>query len=1107
MTTTTSNSTPEINLKKPDFRNETRLGLVLYGGVSLAVYMNGVCREFYNAMRGRGIYKLIKALTDSDIVVDIVSGTSAGGINGVLLSYAIANSYTDTLIDFEEFADIWRENGDISKLLRKVNLDKTNRDSALNGINSVLDGEGYYQKALFDAFENAKKENKDAPKDDWYSDFKELDLFITGTDVLGRIYQTFDNTGKIIDIKDHRSVFHLKYREDRDRKVDPNYSGDLLTVSKNDINTEFNDVEVTHQALAKLCRITSCFPVAFPVVTVKLDAENKISLTDSLQNEDLLIDKKLETWGTLLENRILPIKKPEDGYQLHFVDGGVLDNRPFSYTINTIYSRTTARPVNRQLFYLDPNPESFVGSSTFDEMKQPNIWEVINDSLISLPSYESIGKDLQEIKERNDKIRRYKLLRSSVSNDNTEIQGDGDEAKTRYFRTRLVALRDRVLPFFFDNKNLTTQKSLETTAELLTGLITNTEEIKGRKQKINEIVEQIDYLDSQYAFRHHNFLLAEIFSFMNSKPEDEYLHLKELANQISWLLELIKVIDEYIQKMFKSELVIQGFYKIVEPLIEKDMNEVSIDEKNRIRIESYQYLLDLFGFLLDIKNDPKLSFSTILEKFKTHLNNDAINQSENTFEYIVTPLSSNLNQKLEKINSNQEFKLIIKNKENDSEEIPLNIFKVLEDVSKDLIKNSGLSDSFDKFQEIDQIIYPYEYLADIQGKDSIEVIRISPNDADRGFGKDKGIDEKLAGDQFRAFGGFFKKSWRSNDMLWGRLDGLNRIVDGLITKDSLKNFASVVERQSKAQSLSVEAYVNQLVNESFPKLNQDKNQLIQYLERLAKNEQLSDAELQKFLETIVLLGHREILNKDLGNVFEDAIAEQLEWNQEKIQSPKNSGKLSPPEYTPITGYFDQALTPFAIQQLADVQIKNLLTDQNQIDKYFRDDYQVGSETISKNIPLLVLQDLLAQTGMVLRNIVNTPSSGNPVSKTTTFRVISSLLQLLYSLVQFQKPKNRLLPNSLQPLISLLLPLIAIISICYILTKLPVLVFALPIAMLIINFFYRVFEPAKSKSLFLWILVIIALIGLGLYFLPDGTSTISIPFVTKLNISIDNLMRK
>ena len=62
---------------------EVRLGLVLYGGVSLAIYMNGVAHEVFRAVKGQGIYKLIKAFTDSDIVVDIISGTSAGGINGI----------------------------------------------------------------------------------------------------------------------------------------------------------------------------------------------------------------------------------------------------------------------------------------------------------------------------------------------------------------------------------------------------------------------------------------------------------------------------------------------------------------------------------------------------------------------------------------------------------------------------------------------------------------------------------------------------------------------------------------------------------------------------------------------------------------------------------------------------------------------------------------------------------------------------------------------------------------------------------------------------------------------------------------------------------------
>jgi hypothetical protein len=119
---------------------EIRVGLVMYGGISLAVYVNGVSREFFNAVRGRGVYRLLKALTDSDVVVDVISGTSAGGINGVLLGYALCNER-----EFAACADLWREHGDIARLLR---------DSADtgHGAYSLLNSETYYQPKLAAAF-------------------------------------------------------------------------------------------------------------------------------------------------------------------------------------------------------------------------------------------------------------------------------------------------------------------------------------------------------------------------------------------------------------------------------------------------------------------------------------------------------------------------------------------------------------------------------------------------------------------------------------------------------------------------------------------------------------------------------------------------------------------------------------------------------------------------------------------------------------------------------------------------------------------------------------------------------------------------------------------
>ncbi|MCZ8242406.1 MAG: patatin-like protein [Microcystis sp. LE19-131.1A] len=575
-------------LKKPDFRKETRLGLVLYGGVSLAVYMNGVCREFYNATRGRGIYKLIKALTDSDIVVDIVSGTSAGGINGVLLSYAVANSYEKIVVDFKEFGDIWRESGDINKLLRPIK-----KENNQTNVNSLLNGEGYYQEELFKAFEKAGNNQQSAPDGEWYSEFNELDLFITGTDVLGRIYKTFDNTGKVIEIKDNRCVFQLKYREDQD-------FGDPFSTTDKD----------TQQALAKLCRITSCFPLAFPVVPVEIKSDNKV-------------DNQLQEWGKLLRNRILPQEPPKEGYKIYFVDGGVLDNRPFSYTTEAIYYRTADRPVNRQLFYLDPNPESFVDSTKFKEMEQPTVWEIITGSLIGLPSYESISKDLQQIKGINDKIRRYNLLLKSVDE---EVSEQTTEAKNRYWRCRLVSLRDSVLSVIFDNqyfvgKEQEQEELLEKSASLLTQFINNSEEIKKREEPLNSLAQDVENLDIQYAIRKHNFLLSQIYSLISdaiTKDTDDitkYTELKNLANKITWLLELLKVIDQVIKEVIKFEPVRQKFYQLITEE-EEDNNQQSVNLK---REKIYDYLLTLLRLILDsqdladvtVENLKELNFDKI----------------------------------------------------------------------------------------------------------------------------------------------------------------------------------------------------------------------------------------------------------------------------------------------------------------------------------------------------------------------------------------------------------------------------------------------------------------------------------------------------------------
>lgn len=921
-----------MTLQKPEFHQEFRLGLVIYGGVSLAVYMNGVCREFYNAVRGRGIYKLIKALTDSDIVVDIISGTSAGGINGVLLSYALTNSNQETIFDFKNFASVWRDSGDINQLLRKVD--------SKGDVNSILDGEEYYQKQLAEIFQIAWERQETAPKDDWYSHFEELDLFVTGTDVLGKVNRYFDNTGKVIEVNDHHAFFTLKHREDRKTPFKPNAN------------------KIPQRALAKLCRITSCFPVAFPVVSVKLDPKPVPSTKHDDKYQDWDIDAELVEWGNL-NNRVKPkSEETDDGCQLHFVDGGVLDNRPFSYTIREIYYRHFHRPVNRKLIYIDPSPDKFIDSPTFKKMAKPNIWESASSSLVGLPSYESIAGDLQEIARQNENVRRYKYLRSTAvrvmeaklehnikgenlfseetsaqntpRNDNASVDISIEEQI--YLRCRLVALRDRVLPLIIGlNKDETFPQNdekdnkkalLERAAELITSYISDKTEQKNRDNFLHGKGQEIHNLDVDYSIRQHFFILDEIVRSMEQK---EYLafhkELENLARYLNRQLSLLEVIKAAIDEM----LGIKGVQKDFANLITNKLT----DTIESIRPNIYDYILHLYRFQLNVDVLPiwKPTSGYDITNFFQKLP-DSLPESINittAYEWLtaqdVTDVFQQLKaiaKQLEKVDElgdelgelkknpiwTDKYKFV-EGMRNKSQSY-YSILSKIEKTSSNLIAKLGYSNpnnealkelmeklqiKFEHFLLIDQQVYPYEYLSDIQSEDLIEIARISPEDAQRGFGKGKNLEERLAGLQLGAFGGFFKKSWRSNDILWGRLDGLNRLVDCLLTPETVKSFTKFIDRELKKEEnleKTVSTYLSELLTEAFPTpitTDDEKTSLHTDLEELYHG-LLVDKKLESFLEKLVLIGQRAILKTDLENVLKDTLDEQFTWNQQLI-APKS----------------------------------------------------------------------------------------------------------------------------------------------------------------------------------------------------------------------------
>jgi len=157
---TTTNQLPAVN-----YKHEVRFAVVMYGGVSLAIYINGIAQEMLRWVRSTAksanknvallpnnpsgecelslsgterVYRKLSYILAADgagktaaerlaeaeqnlaenktirtrFVVDILSGTSAGGINGIFLGKALANSQ-----DMSGLENLWVKEGDVRTLI------------------------------------------------------------------------------------------------------------------------------------------------------------------------------------------------------------------------------------------------------------------------------------------------------------------------------------------------------------------------------------------------------------------------------------------------------------------------------------------------------------------------------------------------------------------------------------------------------------------------------------------------------------------------------------------------------------------------------------------------------------------------------------------------------------------------------------------------------------------------------------------------------------------------------------------------------------------------------------------------------------------------------
>jgi patatin-related protein len=445
---------------------ELRIALVCFGGVSLAVYMHGIAKEILKLIRASSAVHAItdrakrrsatffdnRDSTDPEydtelfyfellrdigqtvelrVIVDIIAGTSAGGINGTMLARALSHD-----LPMAALRDLWLENADVTELLApeakagrwsKWFLRPMFWAARAAGLKLIQDREVRSKLSLFMRsrwFKPPLDGSKMAalmydavtamgiprqPTSSLLPSGQGLDLFVTVTDFYGchQLMQIHDPP--VIHEREHRHVLHFKYRRRASGAVESDF--------------DFENAP----ALAFAARATSSIPGAFPPARIL--------------EIDRLVRARSAIWPRRAEfiARNFPqyVQMNVDVASVPFIDGGVLNNRPFRQAITAIRGRPAYREVDRRVLYIDPNPAP---AGTPVHLRMPGFLGTLKGALSDIPLAEPVTDELNWIDGFNQRARRLKTIvenaRPHISQLVAEVMGASQNEQVNEDRIR-----------------------------------------------------------------------------------------------------------------------------------------------------------------------------------------------------------------------------------------------------------------------------------------------------------------------------------------------------------------------------------------------------------------------------------------------------------------------------------------------------------------------------------------------------------------------------------------------------------------------------------------------------------------------------------------------
>jgi patatin-related protein len=745
---------PPIGFIDPAIDRELRVAVTMNGGVSLAVYIGGVAHELDRFTRKAGGYfELLEKFgyAATPPVIDVITGTSAGGINAAALALAQANRNGDLGL----LKELWIQHGQIGDLLR---------EPFHRGPASLLKGDDYFYPQIRSAFRRLiagyERATYPGPKDP----VRPVDLTIPATLLTPVKTSSADYLHTAVIQPQHAGLFHF-------------FGGTGDPVSDDGPADMFSEsgpggIDETVEALALASRASAGFPAAFEPTFIPVGHNSKI--VHDRPDMALYAD-----WARLDKSKDL---------SRFAVDGGVLANTPTRPALEGIRRREVSRTmVRRILILVHPHAEYArdVKNVADEALPQPTLVGALAGVARATGSVGS-RKYVEDIQQHNELALRWRDGRQAAmaqfdAEDLSSFLGETDDKHPAWQLFRKLRLRRGA----YESANNVRKEFATSFAKLIEYTV--------------KIMEAEDG--------------AEGLAFLPKKPPEakDFTHGEwqwglnlavGVASQASELLKQLIDAEAEIPSEIR-ELAREGWKDAVNGVVQLDR---LVDQEQKAEAEPSQSAAPNTTGGSATGSAAKIAGISERQRIWDRL-------SQNLENYNKQMLRSKgaedgdwgpeamriLREIVEKLVAViRALDALPTDKQTDGDgDTGATVGGAGENTVALLHHNNPLRRVGNREDELLKRMLQIEIIAYLTAEQDnsdglvptvpIDFVQLSAH-IEQDFASGFTADDKLAGMSLHRFGAFLKRSWRANDWIWGRLDAVKILMLVLLTPDIVRGY-------------------------------------------------------------------------------------------------------------------------------------------------------------------------------------------------------------------------------------------------------------------------------------------------------------------------------